>query len=90
MPFLTSSFVFTLAAFAKKIFIPYDRVLGDSFVRGKVTAVEISIKRITLESGKQVSGRASSSRLLKSFRYNEDDPAVKCNFLIIFKYLFFE
>ena len=36
------------------MFIPYQKVLGDSFVRGKVENVNLENKEVTLSNGKNV------------------------------------
>lgn len=43
-----------LTDYAEKMFIPYQKVLGDSFVRGKVENVNLENKEVTLSNGKNV------------------------------------
>jgi len=40
--------------YAKKMFIPYDQVLGESFVRGKVVSVDTDERKVKLESGTEI------------------------------------
>lgn len=41
--------------YAEKMFIPYQKVLGDSFVRGKVETVNLENKEVKLSNGNKIS-----------------------------------
>jgi len=41
------------SGYANKLLIPYDRMLGDSFVKGKVVSINTTQKEVCLENDKK-------------------------------------
>ena len=54
-----------LIDYAEKMFIPYQKVLGDSFVREKVETVNLENKEVKLSNGNKVIFRYSTLILFK-------------------------